>query len=199
VVYCPNQLQGIGQKNRTWVSNAGSLTFSLIAVTHEMLSLTPLELALLCRNFIFDTFQIDLKLKWPNDLVDVQNKKYGGILCHSRRKFVVAGIGLNLFPIENQKLEQFQIGYIFSKKTMDNFNFLLQLVEYIVTHRYKDSAQISNDWIAHCSHLNKLVRLEDEAQKISGTFLGLGKFGEAQVLDQAGKIHHITNGSFTIY
>lgn len=197
--YSPNQQQGIGQKNRTWLSNFGSLTFSIILPTHEMLSLTPLELALLCRNFFYDQYKIELKVKWPNDLVDSQNKKYGGILCHSRRNQVVAGIGLNLFSTADKSLDDYQIGYVFEKKILDNYELLLQLVKYLVSNRYNNSAQIHQDWLKHCSHMNKIVRLDDEAQSVTGTFLGIGTFGEALVKDQAGKLHHITNGSFTIY
>ena len=48
---------------------------------------------------IQDFFDIDIQLKWPNDLV-YKNKKIGGILVESVNSdgkfFVVIGVGINL-------------------------------------------------------------------------------------------------------
>lgn len=198
VLYSHTQTGGIGQKNRPWLSNRGSLTFSFVITTQEILSWTPLEIALICRNFFSENFKIDLKLKWPNDIVDSKNIKYGGIICHSRNQHVVVGIGLNLFPVEDQKLQDMQVGYLFKHEKNQTFQILSELIEYIVTHRYTNPKSIEQDWLEHCNHLNKSITVIDAHKKIIGIFKGLGHFGEALVQNDESQTLSITNGSFTV-
>ena len=104
VVHCSRQMAGFGQKNKAWISDEGSLTFSCILSPQSIATWTPLEVALLCRNFLQEHYHLFCHLKWPNDLVDQNGYKLGGIICHMRNNFVVVGIGLNLFPLTNPLL-----------------------------------------------------------------------------------------------
>lgn len=198
VLYTKNQTQGIGQKNRTWYSDNGSLTFSVILPVHEIISLTPLEISLLIRNFISTSHNIELQLKWPNDLVDTQNKKYGGILCHSRNHHVVIGIGLNLYPAQENLISHLNAGYLFSNPSFNPQDFLNSLLIYLQTNRYQNSELVRDNWMKHCNHRNKQVSLDDEGKKIKGQFLGIGQFGEALIQSEFQKIQTVTNGSLTI-
>lgn len=199
VLHTEIQEMGKGQKDRDWISNRGSLTFSLLLSPHELPSWTPLEIALLCRNFISQKFHIHLALKWPNDLVNSENKKFGGIICHMRKQKVVVGIGLNLFSTQDPMQNNYNCGYLFTEENQlgNHWQFLTQLSEYIISNRYISKVDIHRDWIKNCNHLNKFVTIDELPKSTQGTFLDLGEFGQAILVDEQGKQHQIANGSLT--
>ncbi len=201
VLHTPDQTSGVGQKDRVWKSDEGSLTFSFILAPQIIPTWTPLEMALLVRSFIQKKFTLSLQLKWPNDLVDSQGKKYGGIICHMRKNKVVIGIGLNVFntyKMNEQNDDQYFPGYILeNSKVIDLISVLHELIEFICSHRYQDAKDISTDWLTYCAHHKKNVCIKDNHQFTEGVFLGLGDFGEAKILDKSGAEIKVTNGSLT--
>lgn len=92
--------KGRGRRGRAWVSDQGSLTFSLIwrcpnPVLPSALTLTVgLGLVLELQQLV-----PELKVKWPNDLW-IGEKKLGGILTETVRQagqlWVILGVGLNV-------------------------------------------------------------------------------------------------------
>lgn len=163
-----------------------------------MLSWTPLEMALLCRNYFAQNHQVNLLLKWPNDLVDSQNNKIGGIICHGRKQRVVVGIGLNLFNTNDPNLKPYAAGHIFNTLQKDIFSILKDLCIYLCSHRYEQKENLKSDWLNACSHLNQNVVVLENDNSLSGNFEDLGEFGQAIIRDQSGVIHQITNGSLII-
>ena len=95
------QTKGRGRQGRSWVNRQGEcLMFSLGWVfdkpQYELGSLA-LVVALACRRALAD-IGLDVKIKWPNDLV-VANDKLAGILIETARvenkTVAVIGIGIN--------------------------------------------------------------------------------------------------------
>jgi len=198
VLHTSYQYDGKGQKNRKWISNQGSLTYSLLLAPHTMPSWTPLEIAVLCRNFISDYCKLDLHLKWPNDLVDHNHKKYGGIICHMRKQMVIVGIGLNLFPVPDSAFNDLQSGFLYSSSQYcQQDTFLKLLLEYLVNNRILNHLEIKMQWLKHCNHLNKTVQISENHHHHEGIFIGLGDFGEALIYDNHNVTHKITNGSLS--
>jgi BirA family biotin operon repressor/biotin-[acetyl-CoA-carboxylase] ligase len=101
-VVAAGQTAGRGTKGRAWHSPAGrGLYLSiLLRPASADLSLLPLAAGLAVRAAIRDACGLDVRLRWPNDII-VDGRKLGGILCESRVRegrpdFVVLGLGLNV-------------------------------------------------------------------------------------------------------
>lgn len=97
------QLQGRGQYGRTWQSEPGGLYLSLLLRPDApLMNLAELTIALAWGVIasLRNNLSLDLKIKWPNDLV-AQGQKLGGLLLQTRSsspkaRVVVAGLGLNV-------------------------------------------------------------------------------------------------------
>ena len=99
LVITEQQTSGKGRQSRTWSSEAGkNLLFSIAVELSIPIAEIP-RIPLLWSAQIAEA--LDLYVKWPNDIVDENDKKIGGILssvhsysAHSTK--VVVGIGLNI-------------------------------------------------------------------------------------------------------
>lgn len=96
------QTHGRGRLDRSWEAQKGkNILLSFIDTIPEKKEETPcltLLAGVALRNAITSLLpNIDIKLKWPNDLL-INGKKVAGILCeaHPQKPFVVIGIGLNV-------------------------------------------------------------------------------------------------------
>lgn len=102
VVVGVEQCSGRGQLRRHWVSPPGNLHMSILLPTtpasgvwSESLSdLWPLIAAFLVSSGL-EELGADLRIKWPNDLLQ-ENRKVGGMLIEEKAGVVVLGVGLNL-------------------------------------------------------------------------------------------------------
>lgn len=103
VLVADTQSGGRGRLSRTWSSPRGGLWFSVIlnpeGLFAEKLPILSLLAGVSVAEALKQLFNVDVNLKWPNDIV-VGNKKLGGILLESiytGKKFsgIIMGIGLN--------------------------------------------------------------------------------------------------------
>jgi BirA family biotin operon repressor/biotin-[acetyl-CoA-carboxylase] ligase len=99
VVVAEHQTGGRGRLDRQWVSppRAG-LTFSVLlrpSVPPAVRPWVPMLLAACAAEAVSVRCDLDVSLKWPNDLL-VAGRKVGGVLAESTGDAVVVGIGLNV-------------------------------------------------------------------------------------------------------
>lgn len=100
-----NQTHGRGYTSNVWQSGENqNLTFSFLVVDElniqKDLPILNMWVAISILS-VLSKWQIKASIKWPNDMM-VKGKKIGGILIQSkisnnRIKFVVVGIGLNIY------------------------------------------------------------------------------------------------------
>jgi BirA family transcriptional regulator, biotin operon repressor / biotin---[acetyl-CoA-carboxylase] ligase len=111
------QKSGRGQWGRTWVSQPGGLYLS-VAVAPQIPADESAQLTLCTALGVaqaFQSLQIPVGLKWPNDLL-LQGKKLGGILTETairqgRIDQAVIGIGINWCnPIPDHSISLFEYG-----------------------------------------------------------------------------------------
>jgi BirA family biotin operon repressor/biotin-[acetyl-CoA-carboxylase] ligase len=100
VVVAERQTAGRGRLGRTWFSEPGSaLTASWIvrpAFAVDRWPLIPLIAGVAAADAVRDLAGVDVRLKWPNDLL-VDGRKLGGILVEARPpEAVVVGLGVNV-------------------------------------------------------------------------------------------------------
>ncbi len=97
------QTEGIGTHGRIWRTDENNnIAFSFVIKTNcniSKLNGITLEIAEVLVQVFKNLYNIELKIKEPNDLV-YNDKKIGGILCQTKLngeivKYVVIGIGIN--------------------------------------------------------------------------------------------------------
>lgn len=101
VVYADKQTAGRGRYDRTWVSQAGGLYFSVLLqppYNPFLPNLTQLMAVSICQ--ALEQFSLTPTIKWPND-VQVNGQKISGILSEAvfdKNTFqaVVLGVGINV-------------------------------------------------------------------------------------------------------
>ncbi len=99
VVLAARQLQGRGRTGNEWV-HAPRATAASVALhvdwPDETLGLIPLVAGMAARRAVAAAIDVDLGLKWPNDLV-LHGSKVGGVLVEAANQIVVAGCGINVW------------------------------------------------------------------------------------------------------
>lgn len=116
-----HQTNGHGSNGRTFISddNVG-IYFTLLHFyeSDTELKFITQKAAVAVYQFFKNTFDMELKIKWVNDLY-YNDKKVCGILCRNLIKYkaVIIGIGIDLFENKNINDEIKDIaGYIFKDK-----------------------------------------------------------------------------------
>ena len=106
LVIAEHQHAGRGRMGRTWQARPGaSLLFSFLlrprSSTDAAPGTLPLRVGLAVARALRASTRVDVRVKWPNDLVTAADAKLAGVLCEAAtgaggEMFVVAGIGLNV-------------------------------------------------------------------------------------------------------
>lgn len=172
-----SQTNGRGRGDHQWEHAEGSLAFSFSCAPHPQLSWQSLEVAVLLQEFIFQRFEVELQLKWPNDLY-LNQRKCGGILLHHFDGKMHIGVGLNLLPHSQWS------GVLTSKESWKPemaHDIPREFVEFYYARAPLHSQRISASWLTHCAHLGQQVTLVEGAEKHTGLFQGLGVHGEAVI------------------
>lgn len=108
VYFADEQTAGRGRGDHSWQSNAGQgLYVSVVlkpAIATENLPVVPLAAGLAAAAAIKRVTDLNIDLRWPNDLL-IGERKTGGILVESKTEagataFVIIGIGINVHQRE---------------------------------------------------------------------------------------------------
>ncbi len=114
------QTKGKGRQNRSWVAPKNSSIFISICLKPNQngnTSWIPLLASLALFRTIEPLTRKNIKIKWPNDLVLIQNEeqlKFSGILVESIEGGLIVGVGINY----NQTLEELPIKNATSLKSI---------------------------------------------------------------------------------
>jgi len=204
-VITDNQINGKGRGEKTWLSTPNkSITCSfLLKQIFNNINLHSLAIPLAIIKGIKKFTKINLKVKWPNDIV-YENKKIGGILIETKknnRKFLFnIGIGINV----NEDIEDFPTNLknkATSLKIINNhtiqrepllaaiFNELDQLIN-------TNDNYIINEWIKNCSHLEKKITFNYNNKLTTGIFKTINQDGQAIIENDLKPIEY--NGAIDI-
>lgn len=107
VLVCSHQqTQGRGQRQKQWISPEGNIYLSTLLHTQIPIDgRLALEIALNILQ-IPCLAQLNLHIKWPNDLYSTQGK-WGGILIEPLSSHqMVVGVGINLQPLNTSSIDQ---------------------------------------------------------------------------------------------
>ncbi len=196
LVSTQEQTGGIGRRGNSWFSNSHSLSMSFSFKSQSILSLTPLHIAVALCEF-FHLKNIPLKLKWPNDILDHNGNKLGGILCQViDQETVLVGVGLNLYLDEQDKQAMENIPYEVGHLNLKNIDKKVLAEDLYKSLLGQNDFQFEN-WNKFCHHIDKVVTIVDGEQKVEGIFVGIDKDGAALVKSND-KTHRVLTGSLRV-
>ncbi|HWH32125.1 MAG TPA: biotin--[acetyl-CoA-carboxylase] ligase [Egibacteraceae bacterium] len=206
VVGAEHQSAGRGRMGRVWSAPPrSSLTFSLLLrppVAAEALPLLPL-LAGLALAEVAGRYctQVEVGLKWPNDLL-IDGRKAAGVLVESAEAgAVVVGIGLNTDWRGIERWDELADAISLAEASqfpIDRWRVLAALLG-VFAQRYevfKDlPAAFLDGYRARCLTIGRAVRVERVAgEPLLGEAVGVDASGALEVRDAAGTLHRLSAG-----
>lgn len=201
-VVTEHQTRGRGRLNRRWESDPGGLWFTLILtpdISPALAYLYNFAASLSLSLTLQALFNLDVRVKWPNDLL-LEGKKLAGLLSEIETRadmirYLLMGIGINVNndPSSNE-FEAISIrralGCPVSRKEI-----LTQFMEQF-TDRIKDldADGIMAEWKQRTSTIGTRVRVETLHQIIEGLAIDVDEAGTLWVKDAGNQIHAIIYG-----
>lgn len=191
------QTEGRGRGERSWTHYPAGLAFSFTLSPSPELTLSSAEISVLISKFFKNKFQCSIEMKWPNDLMNTEKKKVGGILIsYHDANHLIVGVGINIndqvedftYPADSLNLNSLPGGY----KT----DLPVEIYQWILQNRLEPK-EIIDQWQTLCCHRKQVVTLIESQQEYTGLFLGMGPRGEA-LLEIEGRPTPFLNGSLRI-
>ncbi|MFA5904937.1 MAG: biotin--[acetyl-CoA-carboxylase] ligase [Desulfobacula sp.] len=202
LVIAENQTTGRGRLNRKWVSSRGGLWFTLILkpCIPPVLSYIYNFAASLCLSKTLNClFDLDVKVKWPNDLL-LNGKKLAGLLSEMETKgdmaeFVNIGIGLNV----NNEPGKYEPKAISIRDVLNRVvsrqlilkTFLIDFQDQVKTIDY---VNIISLWKKQTSTIGSQVRIETFGEIFEGLAVDVDETGALIIQDKTGEAKKIIYG-----
>ncbi len=202
VVIAENQTLGRGRLSRKWVSSKGGLWFTLILKPQipPVLSYIYNFAASLCLSRTLNRlFDLDVKVKWPNDLL-LNGQKLAGLLSEMETKgdmaeFINIGIGLNV----NNTPRQHEPRAVSIRDILDRTvsrRLILQtfLSDFEDQIRTVDCETIIGLWKEQTSTIGSRVRIETFGEVFEGLAVDVDESGALMIQDKSDEIKKIIYG-----
>ena len=196
IVIAEKQTAGRGRLDRKWTSPKGGMWFSLIIHPKFDVStstLVPIAGAVALAKSIKTTLDVDVSVKWPNDIT-LDGKKVAGMLVDASFQannidYLILGIGIN-FDIDSKKIEKrlskspnFYGVNSLRKKNDDTppkillREFLVQFEKILVQLNKGEKAKIVKEWTRKADKIGKKITINTSDGKISGISQGIDNDG----------------------
>ena len=176
VVIADRQLKGKGRLGRTWFSPPQGNIYMSVIVRPEIepkdATLLTIMSAISCARAIRNSTGLEVKIKWPNDLM-VSERKLGGILTEmksgqDRIVFAVIGIGINVTPPLCPPLARGGWGGKEISRTLIIAAILSELEKWFKVLIKGGRIQLINEWKKLSSTLGKKVKVVSGKDTSSG-------------------------------
>ncbi|MEM1549989.1 MAG: biotin--[acetyl-CoA-carboxylase] ligase [Candidatus Methanomethylicia archaeon] len=198
IVIAKKQTSGYGRKKSKWFSPDGGLWFTLVIRREELnLNILPIIVSVSIAKVLEKSINVDVQLKWPNDIY-MKNKKIGGIICEAiiigeRINAILIGVGLNvnIDEIPEEIKDKATSMKIETGKTYDNNKLLREIVNEIYGSLKVDIKEIINYWRNKDITINKRIRFTYKGKIIEGIVLDINDDGSLKILtDNYQNIYH---------
>ncbi|MDR0742016.1 MAG: biotin--[acetyl-CoA-carboxylase] ligase [Puniceicoccales bacterium] len=202
IVLAEQQLASYGQYGRRWVGNiVGNLYLSYaLKITNPLqnhLTIFAQYVAVKLCEMLSNRFSIDVKIKWPNDIL-IQSKKIGGLLLEVIRRdnsiiSAILGIGINILDTPKIDNAPYQISCLqesinvkldFDDVLIDIVHALIEIVEGFETINL---GSFCEKWRSFDCIYGKNIILERQNSQTRGIDRGINELGELIVLLPSGQ------------
>lgn len=199
VLLSENQFVGRGRLGRKWLSEKNlSLTFSILITENikaSNLNFINLGASLAVAKSLENLYQLNVNLKWPNDVL-ISNRKVSGILVEAISRGdkidrIVIGIGINVNqhgfegkfllpptsvrrefgkPVKRERL---------LSEVLNEFELILEEIE-------KDHESVLESWRSRCNWIGERVKIIDGEKELFGEFEDIDSQGYLILKDKEG-------------
>ena len=182
-----NQTDGYGRRNAKWFSYKGNIHLSILVKPKCSINEVN-QLSFMTSITLGDTLKkiksnINIKYKWPNDIL-LNKKKIAGVIVETssfvnkKIKWVIIGIGLNIKKSPNLNTQEFKITSLNKEKIYvrkDDFIdlFLQRFFRNYEFWKKKGFNFIKKDWISNVYKKNNKIVVKYQNNYIKGKILDL--------------------------
>ena len=205
IVIAEKQTAGRGRLDRKWTSPKGGIWFSLIIHPKFDVStstLVPIAGAVALAKSIKTTLDVDVSVKWPNDIT-LDGKKVAGMLVDASFQannidYLILGIGIN-FDIDSKKIEKRLskspnfYGIDSLRKKDDDTppkillrEFLVQFEKILTQLNKGEKTKIVKEWTKKADNIGKKISINTSDGKISGISQGIDNDGAIKLKTSKG-------------
>lgn len=202
LVLAQSQTAGRGRQGRSWVTGAeglyGTYVFRVKGSAKQVHSY-PLVVGLVLA-LCLEQFGCRPRLKWPNDILDQQGKKVGGILLElvgeEHDLVLMVGIGVNLkdepksVPRASSIFSSFGCLLSVPQLATSLSSQLLKSLERLIESGFQ---QYRSSWLQFANGLGKSMSVHVGDTILSGNFVGITEEGHLQI-EIEGELREISSG-----
>ncbi|MFH1013030.1 MAG: biotin--[acetyl-CoA-carboxylase] ligase [Thermoplasmatota archaeon] len=198
VVIAETQTFGRGRKQRTWCSPKGGLWFSLLLhpkLPPQKAMIVTMATSIALAEAIKETTGLEVRIKWPNDLL-INGKKVCGILTELSAEmdqidYMIIGIGMNV----NNKLPDSLLHTAISLEQLTSqpislMNLLIAslslLDEWYMQVRKNNERLIRDTWLSLSDMIGKQIEVKQETSLMKGVVIGITENGGLLIETQEG-------------
>jgi len=212
LVVAERQACGRGRRGRTWFSPPADGIYASLILRPSLLPREAPQITFLtavaAAEAIHDCTQLDVRIKWPNDLL-VNGKKFAGILTeiHADRDvlhYAVVGIGINVntsgFPEEISDRATsllIETGRRFSRAALLR-DYLREEESRLIQLRTKGFAPILARWKELADTIGRSIRVEMTGATCEGWAEDVDPEGVLILRDRKGRCHRILSGDVAL-
>jgi biotin-[acetyl-CoA-carboxylase] ligase BirA-like protein len=197
MIIAGEQFAGRGRNDRQWSSPAGKGIYATTLLTRATreLPLVPLEMANIVCTFLRDTYGIDARIKWPNDVL-VGGRKIAGILIEARMNegsaYLAIGTGVNVEPVvDDTRPNAVAITEVSGREVHGITAATLAFIEHVDERlsRPLDHDAVLAEWRSLSVHdRGDRVHCVLATRTVSGTWSGIDEEGRAVLNTAQGEI-----------
>lgn len=188
VIIAREQIAGRGREGRTWSSRANGGIYATLLHTREAsrIALLPLEAATIVAGYLRDVWNVDARIKWPNDIV-VGGRKIAGILIEARSRddeaFIILGIGINVRPVDDPAVPNAtSLAETSPRESIDLDDATIAFIEFLDEKiaAPPDSGSLLETWRSLAIHRpGDRIQSVVANRTIEGTWIGIDDSGRA--------------------
>lgn len=201
-VVAEHQTKGRGRLNRQWISSRGGLWVTLIlrpCLPPPLVYIYNFAASLSLSRVLNRMFDVDVRVKWPNDLL-IHGQKLAGMLSEMETRadlvqFLTIGIGINVNnDPANKEFKAVSLKKVL-KKNLDRKQILAGfLSEFQDLIQEIDPPAIIHQWKEHTATIGSRVRVETFDRVYEGRAIDVDETGALIIEDDQKKHQKIIYG-----
>lgn len=201
-VVAEHQTKGRGRLNRNWISSRGGLWFTLILrplLPPHLVYIYNFAASLSLSRVLNRLFNLDISVKWPNDLL-LGGKKLAGMLSEMETRgdmvqFLVIGIGINVNndPV-NKEFKAISLKNVLKKNLSRKEILAAFLSEFQTRIQEINCPEIIALWKEQTSTIGCRVRVETFDKIHEGTAVDVDETGALIIEDDQQNLKKIIYG-----